>query len=398
MPDSRPEQSTSASQSGTEQRRLGIGVVTSYLPHDRAGGAQIQAVRMAAELAASHDVILFARGSTKARQSLPPADYKLVLRQPVETRAMRLLDDVRIAVGQIRQHREHLDVLLCYQSLAAGLIGARARATLKIPCLVSIRGRHEYRMDRLSRFRLLVPYVYRTVDRVLVQAQPLAEEVLAAFDRPTLRGVRDRLKDRLRVLPNGVDQRARKLDEGAGLVFVGRLIEGKGVRELIEALRTLPGVELTVVGDGPQRAELERLATGLAIRFTGHLEHDQAVAHIASSQCLVLPSHSEAFPNVVLEAMSLGVPTVATRVGGTVELVQDGVTGLLVPPRDPRSLADALHRILDDEPFSARLSQQSLVAVGAYAWPTVVERAVAEFRAVLSELDPAHAPQPGESS
>ena len=368
----------------TSERRLGIGIVTGYLPTDRAGGAQIQAVRMARELAASHDVTLFARGHPAAAREPPAEGLRVVMRQPVEVRGVRLLDDTRIAVAQIGRLQRHLDVLVCYQSLAAGWIGARARRRLGLPCLVWVRGRQEYQMNRLSRFRLLVPYVFKTVDRVLVQAQPLMREVLEAFDRPGLRHVHHRLRERIRVLPNGVDLHPRRSNTGEAIVFVGRLIKGKGLEDLLSAMHHLPDQRLTVVGEGPERGHLERLAAGLPVTFTGQVSHPSVLAHIAGAKCLVLPSHSEAFPNVILEAMSLGVPVVATRVGGTTALVDDGHTGLLVPVGDPARLSAALQRITGDEDLQRTMGRRAHEAAAVYAWPVVASRLLDEIAAVLA--------------
>jgi glycosyltransferase involved in cell wall biosynthesis len=368
----------------TCERRLGIGIVTGYLPIDRAGGAQIQAVRMARELAASHDVTLFARGHPTAARELPAEGVRVVMRQPVDVRGVRLLDDARIAVAQLARLRQQLDVLVCYQSLAAGLIGARARRRLGLPCLVWVRGRHEYQMNRLSRFRLLVPYVFRTADRVLVQAQPLMREVLEAFDRAGLRHVQRRLLNRIRVLPNGVDLHPRRSTTGEAIVFVGRLIKGKGLDDLLTAMRHLPDRRLTLVGEGPDRGRLERLAAGLPVTFTGQVSHPSALEHIAGAKCLVLPSHSEGFPNAILEAMSLGVPVVATRVGGTPALVDDGRTGLLVPVGDPARLSTALRQITEDEELQRTMGRRAHEAAAVYAWPAAASRLLDEIAAVLA--------------
>lgn len=159
------------------------------------------------------------------------------------------------------------------------------------------------------------------------------------------------------VIPNGIElsmfpvrhhrPRPRKV------AVVARLWQEKRIDVLIAAaprvLARYPDVEFQIVGDGPCRDQLIAQArdTGVLphIEFIGH--RDDVPAILAGSDLFVLPSESEASPNVIFEAMAAGLPVVASRVGGIPELVADGVTGLLVPPADPNALAAALLDLLD---------------------------------------------------
>lgn len=135
-------------------------------------------------------------------------------------------------------------------------------------------------------------------------------------------------------------------------LVVGHLAGHKGHRYLLEAasrlLRAEPGTGVALVGEGALRRELEARAAALGgaerVRFTG-FRRDVA-ALVRGFEIFAFSSTHEGTPNAVLEAMALGKPVVATRAGGTDEVVQDGVTGLLVPPRDPAALADALLYLL----------------------------------------------------
>jgi glycosyltransferase involved in cell wall biosynthesis len=144
---------------------------------------------------------------------------------------------------------------------------------------------------------------------------------------------------------------------------VGRLEPEKGHRTLFEAwplvLRSCPDAHLLVVGEGSQREPLEALARRLRIAhrvvFTGR--RDDVPAVTAALDVAVLPSHREAQGLAVLEAMALSRPVVATAVGGIVEMIEDGVTGLLVPPQEPGPLAAAIVRFLVDHPFADTVSR-----------------------------------------
>ena len=145
------------------------------------------------------------------------------------------------------------------------------------------------------------------------------------------------------------------------LVFVGRLTAIKGLRVLIEAFAqahaTRPGLSLTLVGDGDDRAHLERLAAplGSAVRFAGFLSQDGVAEALAEADAMVLPSFAEGLPVVLMEAMASARPVIATQVGGVSELVEDGINGFVVPAGDAETLAERIGRLADDPALRARM-------------------------------------------
>ena len=158
------------------------------------------------------------------------------------------------------------------------------------------------------------------------------------------------------VIPNGLETphgtgRTRRAPLRR-VVMVANLRAEKGHGVLIEAaarvVAAIPDATFAVVGGGPERARLEALVRELgvadAFTFAGHV--DNVWAHLEAADIFVLPSTSEAFPNSVLEAMAAGLPVVASTVGGIPEMVRDGVTGRLVPPRDSGRLAECLLAIM----------------------------------------------------
>jgi glycosyltransferase involved in cell wall biosynthesis len=153
---------------------------------------------------------------------------------------------------------------------------------------------------------------------------------------------------------------------------VSRLVEGKGHADLLNAFRkllssaedqpnSLPSfrVRLIVIGDGPLRPSLESQAEALKLRefvhFTGFC--NDVPAELAGLDALVLPSHSELLPLSLLEGMASSLPIIASRVGGIPEIVEHGVTGLLIEPRDIDSLANALSRAVNEAALRTRLGQ-----------------------------------------
>jgi len=99
--------------------------------------------------------------------------------------------------------------------------------------------------------------------------------------------------------------------------------------------------------------------------------------------CLVLPSYTESFPMVILEAMSMGVPVVATPLGGIPTLVRDGENGILVPPGDPHALARAIMMIVESEATRQFMGRNAHARAGRYAWPIVARTLIDEIRSVL---------------
>lgn len=152
---------------------------------------------------------------------------------------------------------------------------------------------------------------------------------------------------------------ARKL-----VVLVGNMnSDVKGHPLLIgaasEVLKSHPEVQVLLVGDGPKRRDYEAMveAAGLQgnVLFLGRRSDVPEI--LVSSDIAVLPSLAEGLPNAVLEYLASGLPVVATALGGNLEVVQDGVAGLLIPPNDANALARALMRLLDDPAFAATLAR-----------------------------------------
>lgn len=150
------------------------------------------------------------------------------------------------------------------------------------------------------------------------------------------------------------------------ILFVGRMVEKKGLAVLIEAVRRLPdGIDwsLQVAGDGPLRAELEVRAEGLPVEFSGSASREELARAYARSSVMVVPSvpaasgDQDGLPTVLLEAMGSGCTIVASDLPGIDDALEHGVTGLLVPPADAEKLAGALAEVLTDAARSADLGR-----------------------------------------
>ncbi len=165
--------------------------------------------------------------------------------------------------------------------------------------------------------------------------------------------------DRIRVIPNGVNlerfQPGDLADKKPGTILtVARLHEVKGLCHLIDAYAVLRDREIpfqgVLVGEGPERpaleAQIRRLRLGDRVTLSGDLPRDAVLAHLRAAEIFALSSLSEGLPVSVIEAMASGLPVVAPDITGLPELVEEGRTGLLVPPENPEALAGALERLL----------------------------------------------------
>jgi len=185
----------------------------------------------------------------------------------------------------------------------------------------------------------------------------------------------------------GVDRQILRRELGLShdrhiLVSVGRLTAVKGFDVAIRAMADLPDCDLVIVGEGEQRVELENLAAAFPgrILFVGQQAHDRALRYIRAADVFVLSSHTEGLSHVLLEALSVGTPAVATHIGGNPEILTDGVNGLLVPPGSPATLALAIRRIIDHPEEAADLAQAGLVRSRDFSW----EATVAQTETILA--------------
>jgi len=238
----------------------------------------------------------------------------------------------------------------------------------KLPLVVTFHG-GDATKDKHFGTRPLLPTIFQRRRGAMVEA---AHTILCVShfvrDRLIVRGFP---AEKLVTHYLGIDIPTEVVLPPAGVsgtvLFVGRLVEKKGVDTLIDAMsilrQTAPGLDLSVIGDGPARGDLESRAkqAGIKVQFHGWLDAKKVQAAMRRALLLAVPSRtagsgdSEGLPTVIMEAMALGVPVVATRHAGIPEIVSDKVTGLLVPEADPGALAQAILALKNDPDLANRL-------------------------------------------
>ncbi len=183
--------------------------------------------------------------------------------------------------------------------------------------------------------------------------------------------------DRMHIVHCGIEPQLygtqRPAEPGKNILFIGRLAAVKGATLLLDAfarvLKSHGDAHLTLVGDGPDRAALEAKVDRLSLRdkvtFTGYLGQDDVAGVLNDADLLVLPSFAEGVPVVLMEAMASRIPVIASRVAGVQELVEDGVSGRVLPPGDIDTLVATLERLLSDPEARARMGQAGRAKVEA---------------------------------
>ena len=335
------------------------------------GGAEYQLVAIAAGLSERGwrvTVLSFLPfSSTSWRSELQGTDIRL-LTLNASSGLLRYASLIHAARVIKRQKPDVLVGFMYHGILTARLAGRLAR----IPANVS-----SIHSDRHSTFREIVMRVTdRLTDAITVLSSHLASE---------LEGRRIAARSRIHVIPNSVD--VTRLDSGVrrdqtreqlGVtddqflwLAVGRLDHAKDYPNLLNAFSDVsgrhPNVRLVVAGEGPLKGELhsmiQRLQIDDCVRLLG-LRMDMPALY-AASDALVLSSAWEGMPNVVLEAMASATPVVATSVGAVPEVVADGVSGLIVPPRDHRALSSAMAQMI-------KLPEETRKAFGQAGYDRVV--------------------------
>lgn len=212
-------------------------------------------------------------------------------------------------------------------------------------------------------------WVLKKADKVVMVSEALRARAIAISGEKTMMIVRNGADPAVfRRIPRSEARAQLGLPPDKRIVlFVGTLREIKGIPYLLEAVSQLADVQadvhLCLIGDGELRQELEhsaeRLGLGARCRFLGQRPHEELPLWYSAADCLCISSVMEGLPTILPEAMMCGTPVVATAVGGIPEVVKNGETGLLVPPRDPKSLSHAIADVLENADLEAALSSKA---------------------------------------
>lgn len=167
----------------------------------------------------------------------------------------------------------------------------------------------------------------------------------------------------------------REVEKKTNIVYVGRLIQAKGVQDLIRAVKGLD-VKLTLIGEGNWSKKLYKLAeeNKVDVKFAGTLKQIAVKKELSKATLFVNPSYSEGLPTSVLEAGAVGVPVIATDVGGTSEIIDDGKNGFLIPAKNIEMLRDRIQKLVKDKKLQIKFSKAIKEKVKEFDWSESVEK------------------------
>jgi glycosyltransferase involved in cell wall biosynthesis len=242
---------------------------------------------------------------------------------------------------------------------------------------------------RIKLLRLARDLELRRATHIIVPSEALRQLALRwglSPDRVTL--VRNPVP-RPPELPDREELRRRHGLDGKTLVFAGRLVPQKSIDVSLEALNRLPDVSLVLAGEGPFRDRLHAHARrlglfGTRVRFLGPQSRETVLELLKAADAALLSSSWENFPHMLVEALALGTPVIATETGGVSEIVRDGENGLLVPPGDPAALAATIERYYADPALQERLRANAVESV-AHFDPDVAYREIEELLVRIAE-------------
>ncbi len=345
--------------------------ITSYFPD--VGGAEVALRQVAQRLSTQFDFQIL---TSRRRRGLPRSEAldegrlrRLGIGSPVD----KWLLPVLAVAGRRGPAADGMGapsllwgIDITQASLAAALL---SRRNAGLPLVITIQygeGPERLAGGRWGLIRRSFRYMLTRADQVTAISTPLL-----ALAREY--GYRKRTT----LIPNGVEvdrfrnREPRSPSRPPTVITVGRLVQKNGVDTVLGAIALLmkdfPNLQCRVVGDGPGRASLERLAVDLglggAVRFHGSVAHDAVARHLWQSDVFVRPSRSEGMGTAFLEALAAGLPIIGTPVGGILDIIRDGETGLLTQADQPLDLAEKIRLLLTRVDLAEGLARQGLAMV-----------------------------------
>ncbi|MFL6247676.1 MAG: glycosyltransferase family 4 protein [Thermoanaerobaculia bacterium] len=284
-------------------------------------------------------------------------------------------------VNRVLRSLQDVDFILAHAHSAAH-IGARG---LGIPFGFFVHGdvfdrpKGTYDARLTAFYEWIAPRAYRSANVVFALAPYLADKI------------RERGARHVEIIPNGIDLEDLGVrwpqpphSNAFKLLTVGRLSIEKGVDHLLAACRLLTiDYMLTIIGSGPLEQQLRESAPD-RVRFLGTVPRHELGALYQQHDVFVTATLNEAFALVVLEALACGLPVIGTNIDALRAVIRDGENGLLVPPRDPRALADAIERLARDEPLREKLGSNAPASVAQYSWLEIGDRIAEVIRRMIA--------------
>jgi len=247
------------------------------------------------------------------------------------------------------------NVLHAHWWLPGGLVAALVSLGMHIPFIVTTHGTDVEMLRRNRWARPFARFVFGRASAITCGSSYMRAQLLEL-------GVADANNVQVIPMPVGSEFQITNYELRITnlILTVARLTKQKSIDTLLDAIALVPNARLKIIGDGPERANLEKQTDDLGLRarveFLGALPPHELPAHYTTCAVFALPSLREGMGVVFAEALLCGAPVIAANSGGATDIVRDGETGLLVPERDARALANAIEKFLNDRTLAERLA------------------------------------------
>jgi len=285
-----------------------------------------------------------------------------------------------------------IDIIHSHWIVPQGLIGAIIKKLYKIFHVATVHGSDVNMIKKNRYLKKVGSFIIRNTNKVTVNSTFTKNLILDIDSRTNV--------EKLEIIPMGIDLKRfypvngislkKKYTDGELLLFVGRLIDWKGALYLVKAMKdvldTFPKTKLLIIGDGPERPELEKLILELKLKeninLLGEIKSTDVAKYYSAADILVIPSivvagHTEGLGVVTLEAMACGTPAIGTNVGGIPDVIKDGYNGFLVPPKSSDALATKIIDILSNQELQEFFRKNGIRTVKEnFSWNIVSEKFV----------------------
>lgn len=284
-----------------------------------------------------------------------------------------------------------IEILHCHWWIPAGLMGAVIARLSNIPLVVTVHGTDIRLLGHSGSLRLIAQFVLQTAQAITVSSSYLLQEITGLFPSLGPKIIKIPIPVELELSRPLITNHETPVHH---LISIARLSSQKGLNFLIDACARLKSdkiaFNLSIIGEGEERERLSRQIQYLKLTneviLLGEMPHNKIGEYLAKADLFILPSVQEGFGVGLIEALLCKKPVIGTNSGGIPDIIKDGETGLLVPPKDPVALAEAIKLLLRNKRLARRLAKNGYQYVRANFTPErVAEQMLQVYQAVLKQ-------------
>lgn len=368
--------------------KLNVCVICADLNPKDLGGAEIHIVELIRLLAEKgHKMHVFVGNDDKAKVLFKNKNITIY---PVQYKKVRNLNSFfyeKAAIKEVLKSGIKFDLIHAKQVYPQALIGKKLKEKLKIPMYVTVQNPLAYKEEMVLKgaWKFLLSKGLWALELQIKKALKSADICACVSKYSQKNAVKMGAKNTV-LIPNGIDLKKFKFYEGKHEKFListtSTLIPRNGIDILIEAMPEViaefPNCRLKIAGEGPMEGQLKKRVKELGIKknveFLGTLEHSKIPELVKKSHLFVRPSRFEGFGVSFVEAMALGTPVVTCPVGGIVDFVENGETGLLVPPENPKELSRSMiFAFKNTKKMSEIIKKARKLVENRYSWGKIAD-------------------------